>query len=63
MKVKAKDDFRYYRNQVLGLDIKDFRNLKAGKIVDISKDKIDEYPYLYEIVKEVRQEVKNGDKQ
>jgi len=52
MKVKAEEDFKYYRNMVLKLDKKDFRALKAGKIVDINKSKIDDYPYLYKEVKD-----------
>ena len=50
MKVKAKDKFKYYRNASLKLDKKDFRKLQDGKAVDISKSKVDEYPFLYEVV-------------
>ncbi len=51
-KVKATDEFKHYHNGVLKLDKKDFRSLQAGKTVDISKSKIDEYPHLY--VEEVK---------
>ena len=64
MKVKAKEDFKYYRCNVLGLEKKDFRALQAGKIVDIDKELYNKYSYLYEIQKEAQKEVKkNGDKQ
>ena len=56
---KAKEDFKYYRNAVLKLPIKDFRDLQAGKVVDISKEKYEEYPHIYELNKEVN----NGNKQ
>ncbi|KPK95791.1 hypothetical protein AMJ80_03515 [bacterium SM23_31] len=52
-KVKAKEDFKYYRNASLKLDKKDFRKLQEGKIVDIPKNKIDEYPHIYEILDKV----------
>lgn len=52
MRVKAKEDFKYYRNASLKLKKEDFRKLQAGKIVDITKDKYDEYPHLYEEVKD-----------
>jgi len=50
MKVKATIDFRSYRNASLKLPKADFRKLQAGKIVDVPKNKIDEYPNIYEIV-------------
>ena len=54
MKVKATDKFKYYTNAVLKLDKKDFRSLQAGKTVDILKNKIDDYPHIYENVGEVK---------
>ena len=54
MKVKAKEEFKHYRNASLKLDKKDFRKLQEGKIVDIPKSKYDEYPHLYELIKEVK---------
>ena len=62
MKVKAKEKFNTYRNVTLKLPKKDFRSLQAGKIVDIPKNKIDEYPHLYEVVEKQSEVKRNGDK-
>ena len=51
MKVKANDLFKQYRNASLKLDKKDYRKLQAGKIVDVPKNKIEDYPHIYEVVK------------
>ena len=51
MKVQAKKEFNQYRNASLKLDKKDYRKLQAGKIVDIPKNKVEEYPHIYEVVK------------
>ena len=59
---KATELFKHYRNAVLGLDKKDFRALQAGKAVNVDKELIDKYPYLFEEVSKTK-EVKNGDKQ
>ncbi len=53
MKVKATGKFKDYTNAVLKLDKKDFRALQAGKTVEIPKNKIDDYPHIYENVGEV----------
>ena len=50
MKVKATIDFRSYRNASLKLPKADFRKLQAGKVVDVPKAKVDEYPHIYVIV-------------
>ena len=50
MKVKAKKKFNTYRNASLKLPKKDYRDLQAGKTVDIPKNKVDEYPDIYEVV-------------
>jgi len=51
---KATELFKDYRNAVLKLDKKDFRALQDGKAVDIKKEIVDKYPYLFEKVKEVK---------
>ena len=59
MKVKATELFKSYRNASLKLPRSDFRKLQAGKTVEISKGKYDEYKHIYEVVeKDVG--VKNG---
>ena len=58
MKVKANELFKSYRNASLKLPKADFRKLQAGKTVEISKGKYDEYKHIYEILKDVG--VKNG---
>ena len=64
MKVKGTKLFNQYRNASLKLEKKSFNDLQAGKIADIPKHKVEEYPDLYEIVeKQPRDEVnKDGDK-
>lgn len=52
MKVKATDEFKHYRNAVLGLDIKDFRALQAGKVVDVKSELIKKYPQIFKEVKD-----------
>ena len=51
--VKATNEFKTYRNQVLKLDKKDFRKLQKGKAVKISKELVAKYPAIFK-------EVKNG---
>ena len=55
VRVKATKKFKYFRNASLKLPKKDFRDLKAGKIVEIDKNKYEQHPQIYE-------EVKDGDK-
>ena len=50
MKVKANERFKYYRNASLKLPKSDFRKLQDGKVVDIPKNKYDDYPFLYEVL-------------
>ena len=50
MKVKANEKFKYYRNASLKLPKADFRKLQDGKVVDIPKNKYDDYPFLYELL-------------
>jgi glutathione peroxidase-family protein len=38
MKVTASENFKHYRNSVLGLDAKDFRALQSGKVVDVKNE-------------------------
>jgi len=47
MKVKATADFFFYRNQVLELPKQKFRDLQAGKVVEISGDDFKKYPKCY----------------
>jgi len=58
LKVKATQLFNSYRNASLKLPKADFRKLQAGKIVEITKDKYNEYKHIYEIIKGVG--VKDG---
>ena len=51
-KVKATEEFLNYRNAVLGLPKKDFRALKAGKIVSIPVSLYKKNPGLYKGVKD-----------
>ena len=62
MKVKATKLFNQYRNASLKLEKKSFRALQAGKIVDIPKHKVEERPYLYEVVEKQPEVMKNGNK-
>ena len=62
MKVKGTKLFNQYRNATLKLEYKDFNDLQAGKIVDIAKSKIDEYPDLYEVVGKQSEVKENGNK-
>ena len=43
MKVTASKTFNTYRNAVLGLDKKDFRDLQAGKIVDVKPETVKKF--------------------
>ena len=61
MKVKAKEKFLTYRNASLKLPKKDYRDLQAGKIVDVAKNKIDDYPDIYEVVEKQPEVKKDGD--
>ena len=57
---KATELFKHYTNAVLGLDVKDFRALQAGKAVNVKKEIVDKYPYLFEQDKKEKVD-KNGD--
>ena len=50
--VKATADLFKYRNLVLGLSKKQFRDLQAGKVVKISESDFDKYPKCYVEIKE-----------
>ena len=57
MKVRANQNFKWYRNISLKLEKKDFRALQAGKVVDIKKEDYEKYAHVYDVI-----EVKHGDK-
>ena len=50
--VKATADLFRYRNQVLGLPKKQFRDLQAGKTVKIDDEDFNKYPRCYVEIKE-----------
>lgn len=58
LRVKATKEFKFYRNQVLGLSKKDFRALQAGQSVEIEEKLINKYPELF--IKDEKKVVKNG---
>lgn len=67
MKVKATDNFDYYRYIALkhyGLTVEQFRALQRGDIVDIDKKLYDENKSIFEVVKtskkDLPKEVKHG---
>lgn len=43
---------KQYRNKVLGLDKKDFRDLQKGKVVDVKKDIVASFPDAFIKLKE-----------
>lgn len=47
IKVKATDELKTYRNQVLGLSKKHFRLLQEGKEVLIAKNIYDKYSKIF----------------
>lgn len=47
IKVKATDEFKTYRNQVLGLSKKHFRLLQEGKEILIAKNIYDKYSKIF----------------
>jgi hypothetical protein len=59
MKVKASNNFNTYRCKSLELDIKDFRALQSGQVVDVEKELIDKNPAAFIETKE-KEEVKYG---
>lgn len=54
MKVTASQVFNTYRNAVLGLDKKDFRNLQKGKVIDVKKELVDRNPDAFIETKEIK---------
>ncbi len=54
MKVTASPVFNTYRNAVLGLGKKDFRDLQKGKVVSVDKETIDVHPFAFIEVKEAK---------
>ena len=58
MKVTASENFKHYRNAVLGLDKKDFRALQAGKVVDVKADIVKKYNTAF--IKNLKEGVKDG---
>ena len=62
MKVKATEDFSYYRLAVLsGLSVEDFRALQEGKTVDLTKEFYENHKHILEVVKPPKKGVTNGD--
>jgi hypothetical protein len=77
MKVKATNDFQYYRCSVLRvpkkdgepfeyeceLSVEDFRKLQQGGVVDIDKKLYDRYKNVFEVIEPPKKakEVNNGD--
>lgn len=67
MKVKATNDFNYYRLVTLdGLSVEDFRALQQGKTVDLTKEFYSNNKHILEVVvgsKELKTSkgVKDGD--
>lgn len=53
MKVTAGKNFNQYRNKVIDLDLKDFRALQKGEIVEVSKEKVKKFPSAFKEVKDV----------
>jgi len=45
--VKASALFKDYRNQVLGLPKKDYRDLQAGKLVKVDEKILKKYPQCF----------------
>jgi hypothetical protein len=51
LKVKATNDFSYYRLMCLhGLSIEDFRALQRGETVDLTKELYDKNKHVLEVV-------------
>ena len=62
MKVKATNDFSYYRLQVLeGLTVEQFRALQQGDVVDIDKKVYENNKHIFEVKQPPKKEVKDGD--
>ncbi len=51
MKVTASKTFNTFRNMALGLDIKDYRDLQAGKVVDVKPEIVKKCKDAYKEVK------------
>jgi hypothetical protein len=51
VKVKQSKDFQYYRLAVFGkdMDIKTYRDLQAGKEVEVSESLYKKYPNVFEV--------------
>ena len=61
MKVKATNDFSYYRLMCLdGLSVEDFRALQQGKTIDMTKELYDNNKHVLEVIK-ASKGVKDGD--
>lgn len=52
--MKATKLFKQYRNKVLGLPVKDFRDLQQGKDVKVDPKIVQQYPHLFEEGKVVK---------
>lgn len=52
--MKATEEFKNYRCVVLGISKKDFRELQAGKDVDVSSAVVAKFPNLF------KKEIKHG---
>jgi glutathione peroxidase-family protein len=60
IKVKAGGRFNFYRNKVLGLPVKDFRALQAGREIEVLQSIVDNHPKAFEVIKKMEVK-KNGD--
>ena len=62
MKVKATNDFNFYRLQCLeGITYEQFRELQQGKVVDVDKKVYENNKHIFEVVGPPKKEVKDGD--
>ena len=66
MKVKASNDFSYYRLNVLNRDngnlsVEDIRALQQGKSVEVTKEFYNSNKHILEVVEPPKKGVKNGD--
>lgn len=52
----ATEEFKHYRNKVLGLKKEEFRKLQSGKAVEVPDKLVKQYPRIF------KKEVKNATK-
>jgi len=62
VKVKANDDFGYWRLMTLhGLTVEEFRSLQQGKTVDLTKEVYTKNKHVLEVITPPKKEDKDGD--